>query len=321
VAVVAEEASLTPDQPLAEWGRVALRERVAALVRAIPGARDAADSEGLRRLRVATRRLDTAMRIYEPCFAGAAFVRLSREARRARRRCGAVRDLEVLIEYLEAERVALQGIERLAMRCWLAQVHGERADRRRELETTLDWLEGRDLERQAEVVVANGGDRASLPLSFRQAAPPQLLERYRDLITYVEYVDQPDAETELHAMRISVKRLRYAMEIFAPSYVDALKGELQTARRLQKHLGDLHDSDVRRERLAALHQQPPGKKAMRRAAPATATDLQQGLPLLLAREEARRAEIYQEFRGYWHELERGSFPESLHVRLQNPNDA
>lgn len=315
----AAEPPLAPDSPLAAWGCEQIVAAVDTLVTGLPAARDASDIEGLHDLRVASRRLGAALRIFAPCFAGPAFDRLNREARVARRRSGEVRDLDVLIAFLEAERAGLTGTARLAMRFWLAGVERQRAERRQRLGKTIDWLESRHLDEQARDLVRLGTAAALLPLTFRQAAPPVLLEGYREFYGYLEYVERPEAETELHAMRIAVKRLRYAMEIFAPAFKSRLKRSLVTMKRLQEALGDLHDSDVRRYALRDLIDRPLDRATLRAAAPATAADIRRGLPLLLEWEERRRAEIYQEFRSLWHQLKRKGFPETLLARLQSPD--
>ena len=60
---------------------------------------------------------------------------------------------------------------------------------------------------------------------------------------------QPTAATELHAMRIEAKRLRYVMEIFAPLYKGKLKPFIRTVREIQEALGQMHDCDVWAETL------------------------------------------------------------------------
>jgi CHAD domain-containing protein len=311
-------AELDPDAPVAEWGRAAVMERVERLLGCVPEARRGEDPEGLHDLRVATRRLGAALRIFGDCFDGEAFRRLDRDARRVRRRSGALRDLDVLIGFLREERARLQGLDRLAMRYVLALQEADQARRREELLETLAWLEVRDLRQEARRATETvAGD--ARPQSLRQAAPPALIERYQGVIQYVPYVEQPEAEAELHAMRIAVKRLRYAMEMFSPGYVDRLEKPLTTARRLQEALGELHDSDVRRALLADLAAARPRGRALRRAAPATWEDIVAGLPLLLDAETERRAQIYQEFRRLWRKLEARGFPETLLARLQSPD--
>ena len=48
---------------------------------------------------------------------------------------------------------------------------------------------------------------------------------------------------ELHALRISCKRLRYSIELFEDA-VPSLRDAAQRARQLQDELGEVHDCDV-----------------------------------------------------------------------------
>ena len=68
--------------------------------------------------------------------------------------------------------------------------------------------------------------------------------RLDELRGFAEAALAADASETQHDMRIAAKRLRYALELFAP----CLGGEANEARRaaqqLQSVLGDLHDCDL-----------------------------------------------------------------------------
>jgi len=68
--------------------------------------------------------------------------------------------------------------------------------------------------------------------------------RIDELLSHVPYITDPQNVQELHAMRISAKRLRYAMETFEELYGGQLKPYITTARKLQDQLGAIHDLDV-----------------------------------------------------------------------------
>jgi hypothetical protein len=69
--------------------------------------------------------------------------------------------------------------------------------------------------------------------------------RAAEVFAHASALADPAAAVGLHDLRISVKRLRYSLEIFSASYdpeeVGTLIAELST---LQDLLGDLHDADV-----------------------------------------------------------------------------
>src|SRR5215471_4174279 len=69
-------------------------------------------------------------------------------------------------------------------------------------------------------------------------------DRLKALQAYSPYVPQPECNTELHAMRIAAKRLRYTMQACASLYPDSLRAPVRTVRALQTRLGDIHACDV-----------------------------------------------------------------------------
>jgi CHAD domain-containing protein len=86
----------------------------------------------------------------------------------------------------------------------------------------------------------------------------------------------------LHKLRISAKRLRYAMELFAPLWPSGLKDEIKVARALQDAGGQYHDWCVLCENLKAeircLHKGDTGHMAFQ-------------IGRLLAAAEDRRGEL------------------------------
>jgi len=59
------------------------------------------------------------------------------------------------------------------------------------------------------------------------------------------YLNDPDASTELHEMRIAAKRLRYALELFSAVLGPDVDGCLDAIKEFQEIVGEIHDADVR----------------------------------------------------------------------------
>jgi CHAD domain-containing protein len=68
--------------------------------------------------------------------------------------------------------------------------------------------------------------------------------RLDELCEFVDDALAPDASEAQHDMRIAAKRLRYALEIFAPCLGEEAETARSAAKRLQSVLGDLHDCDL-----------------------------------------------------------------------------
>lgn len=94
--------------------------------------------------------------------------------------------------------------------------------------------------------------------SLRENARPAILNRLSTVLERAGSLDDPTAVMELHQLRIEVKRLRYALEIFEPC-LSGSKPILRTLSDLQEALGAIHDldvlADILRQRLATLDRQ------------------------------------------------------------------
>jgi hypothetical protein len=80
-------------------------------------------------------------------------------------------------------------------------------------------------------------------------------------------LDEDNIETQ-HALRISFKRLRYAVEVFAPCYGDDFDAVHDTLTAFQDALGDMHDLHVFLDML-----RDPDRVESARRAGVTAADL------------------------------------------------
>jgi CHAD domain-containing protein len=123
--------------------------------------------------------------------------------------------------------------------------------------------------------------------------------RMDEFLGYEEYIDRPECVAELHAMRITAKRLRYTLEVFAPIYPGEMKSALQAVRKVQESLGDIHDCDVWTTFIPEFLDQEQTlmvqfyghSRGYRRLVP--------GLQCFLEDRQAKREKEYRSFLGYW----------------------
>lgn len=118
-----------------------------------------------------------------------------------------------------------------------------------------------------------------------------LPQRVEEVYTWEPFIRDAARREALHNMRISIKRLRYTMEIFREAYVAPGQPErftafLATLVALQRLLGAVHDADV------AL-----GVLSERRS----------GMQPLIARTAATRAAAYARFLAAWDTLAASDF--------------
>lgn len=148
-------------------------------------------------------------------------------------------------------------------------------------------------------------------------ARPILQVRIAEFYSREGIVDDPTATEELHDLRISAKRLRYTLELFAGALGSDAVSAIQAVKVLQERLGDLHDADVRIalvadeiEALAVEHTRDlvvalsGADRDWRRALVAAALrppidDPRRGLLDLLAREIGLREDAYDRFLDAW----------------------
>src|SRR5690242_7251507 len=90
---------LNADSPLWAWAGEAIGARAETMLEHFEGVEAGEDIEAVHDMRVGSRRLVAAMRVFETCYPDRQYERLFREARRVTRRLGGVRDLDVLIDY------------------------------------------------------------------------------------------------------------------------------------------------------------------------------------------------------------------------------
>jgi putative phosphoesterase len=232
-------------------GAEILLEILKALQEESEGAKTREDVENVHRMRVASRRIRSAMSIFEDCFPTNRFKSWMKEVRKVTRALGEARDADVQIELIgaleaEAGRVFKSGLEML-----MHLKQGSRDALQGPLLMELEKVERSGLVLEMEefllktrqAAMEAGATTVRVRESFVRASV-SVRRRVEGLVRYEASVHQEDAIAEHHAMRIAAKRLRYTAEAFGPLFDDGLKQELSWMKRLQELLGDLHDCDV-----------------------------------------------------------------------------
>ncbi len=231
------------------YGAKIINTHVLAMYTEIEGVLEAKDIEYIHRMRVASRRLRSALAIFEDCFSRKDFKRYSRDVRDVTRSLGAARDLDVQLAVLENVSPAYSnpkfapGLRRLELR-----LKQQRSDAQKDVITAIQTL-------QADDTLVNLAKWAAALRELSEGVylfSPALYElafsginaRLKELLAHAAYIQDERNVTELHNMRISAKRLRYTMEAFADLYGASLKPFINQTRKFQDMLGDIHDADV-----------------------------------------------------------------------------
>ncbi len=214
------------------------------------------DLEGVHQMRVALRRLRSALHVFEPILPEAMLAPLLAELRWLNAPLGAKRDLDVFLSEtllpLDGLAAAAEGLQHLR-----DAVAGHRQAAQDELAAVLrsprcaGWRLrfARLLEDLPALAAQNGGDADPVPEGLaagtaRGFAAAVLRKRRRKVKALGRSHAQLDTE-QLHDLRIRAKRLRYAVEFFRPLFGRKEGKRFHAAlSQLQDCLGALNDAAV-----------------------------------------------------------------------------
>jgi CHAD domain-containing protein len=212
------------------------------------GARSGADPEDVHRMRVATRRLRAARRVFRGALTAAPDLDLERangELRALATALGRVRDLDVFAAAVRRHAKAAPPADRPALQALVADLKKDKRAGQAELRTFLDgealtYLRGGFRDALAALAARGAGRKRD---SVARRAPRLIARALRRLYAAPETLLAP-ASTELHERRILAKRARYAGEFFAPAFGDTLTEPIARLTAVQDVLGEIHDADV-----------------------------------------------------------------------------
>jgi CHAD domain-containing protein len=260
-------------------------DEMATHVRAIrahePGVRAGRDPEDLHQMRVGVRRLRAILRAGRAFFDAGCVGRLRSELDWLGAKLGLVRDVDVLHAYLRPRLAVLAGSEHRAGQRVLRRLAADRARVRAGLKEALDSPRYPRILQQLETFLARP-PVAAPDVSLPDVAATEW-KRLRKAVRKLP--GRPNAD-ELHAVRIKVKRARYAAELAGA------RGRrfVAQAKKLQDILGDLQDAVVLEQ---YLHD------AIDRTEPAHALGKH-----LVKRQRKRRKKARAAFFEQWPKLER-----------------
>ncbi len=242
VAGVVGGKELVPSAPVSsDSGAARLRQMLETQRRALlvhdPGVRLGTSPDNVRRHRVAARRSRTFLRATRAYIDPNWRRSLGQPLQRLGEATGPVRDLDVLLEHLQPELQHLDEADHAGAASLLATLARRRDDAHRRL------LEALDEEAYRQLLV-----RLHLPPRLRAGIDSIPLDRiarreFRGLVKTIKRLGKEPADTDLHALRISLKRARYAAELSAPAGGSS-EAFFDAAKTLQGLLGEHQDAAV-----------------------------------------------------------------------------
>ncbi|MGE3857845.1 MAG: CHAD domain-containing protein [Dehalococcoidia bacterium] len=277
--------AIAADDRAVDRAYAVLRRRTGEFLAREAGTALGEDPEQLHAMRVATRRLRAAMRVFDAVLPPA-LLEARDELRWFAQELGAVRDLDVQLEHLEQLRATAVWAEATALAPLVTQFERRRIEAR---EALLAAIAG---DRYARLVTALrtallAGPAPDAPdVSSADEARRVILRRYRRFETDAAALRPRSPHEAFHALRIRGKRLRYSLELFMDLAGRPGGRALASLRALQDLLGELQDLATTDERLRAL---------VRDEAASLPPDTLVMIGRLMERHEERAAEIVRAF--------------------------
>lgn len=242
-----------PDDPMAEAGRKVLLVHFERMLLYEPGSRLGQDIEAVHDMRVATRRMRSALRLFGPFYEPETLRYYRRHLRSVAYALGEVRDLDVFMDKAQQYVRANPATDLTPLfAAWEIRL----ADSRDILIAELDRKKtGRFIQRFHAFLTTPGEGALSFdregPVTatqVRHVAPRLIYELFEQVRAYDTVLENASLTT-LHALRIDFKRLRYALEFFEEVLGRDAKAVIQEVKGMQDHLGDLNDTRFAAEML------------------------------------------------------------------------
>ncbi len=253
--------------------------RLDALQRAWPGFLDG-DVDALHKVRVASRRIREALPVIGVDLPRARIRKLRRRVGRLTRLLGPIRELDVELGLIERE-IAEKRTPRAALSLVRRQVAEHRAELREQLD---DETPVKDLKRllkklrrvgrhkgeegkgegpggrgKGKGVSGKGrGARGATETVWRPALAATLVRRARKLSDALEEAGSMYSPEPLHAVRVSVKKLRYTLELSDELGYPSARPLVRILKSEQERLGQLHDFEMLLRHVREAESRPRG---------------------------------------------------------------
>jgi CHAD domain-containing protein len=229
------------------WAAKVLRVRFDEIVTLRGAVLDSADIEAVHDMRVATRRLRSALRDFASVLRKRPLKKINKDLKTLADSLGSARDEDVAIVALEKlqtkakDEAVKTGISKL--------IDERRANRERvqlDLLETLAVSSIEDLHKRFDEAIDKSAQKKnkSKPTSFSDAGRDAVLKSLDEFCDLSEYLYAPFEVKNLHKLRISAKRLRYAIELFTACWGEKITPFAEEISEMQTFLGEVHDADA-----------------------------------------------------------------------------
>lgn len=234
-------------QEIYKFGAAFILDQVNYFEGEIDGALSEQDIEYVHRMRVASRRLRTALKLFEQHLPDNTAQIWRGEFKGITKALGQARDLDIQIQWVEQMLMGdlaphyKPGYKRLVLR-----LKQERKKAQGKVNAAIDTLQTNETIKGIHTLLDVSGNDQGLPYTaaLYQKAFESIHTGIQGFLSYRESIYSVNNSEPLHAMRIAGKHLRYTLEIFAPLYEGGMTPFIEIMKGIQDQLGEIHDCDV-----------------------------------------------------------------------------
>jgi len=247
-----------PSKKTPEKLKVRLKDRLDLAVRKIltyqfqrfqeqlPGVLQDIDTEFVHQARVATRRMRSALRLFREAIPQGAVTFLGEELKWLGSKFGTVRDLDVFLLNLSRFKPQMKRFPSKKKKAFENWIGKHRRSPLKALQEALQSSRYKTFERRFTQFLEKplpARPRAPLAVKpIREVAPVVITQKFEAAIQQGHKVLTKPKLKQFHALRIQMKRLRYAVEFMAPAYEGALTPFIERTVEIQDCLGELQDT-------------------------------------------------------------------------------
>ncbi|HYO87680.1 MAG TPA: CHAD domain-containing protein [Candidatus Limnocylindrales bacterium] len=247
-ALQPHDRPLSADDTMAEAGRTVLLRDFIDMLNHESGALTGEDTEDLHEMRVATRRMRSALRLLEPYYTGKTAAKFRKQLGDIADVLGDIRDRDVLLDDMNDYLPALPEDVQAELRRVMQWLEGERESEREDLH---DLVSKRNYGRfiaafqkflttpEAHAVALTSGGKVT-PMLVRHVLPTVIYEHLGIVRAYGALIEDADGPT-LHQLRIEFKRLRYTVTLFEELLGASTKSFIKELKAVQDLLGRMQD--------------------------------------------------------------------------------
>jgi CHAD domain-containing protein len=248
---------------------------VEAIFENAPGARSGENLECLHDMRVASRRLRETLQLFGMFYRPSRLRKTLDQAKKMTRILGLPREMDVNLSLLQEFEGDSDPVVRTTHEHLLETFERKQAKLRKKMHKTLDALNLKSLRAQwinfAQTALLapkpqsmlSGIQREFESEAYLRQTTAILRHKAVPLLAFRSTPLHSQTDENLHRLRIVLKKLRYALEIYDPLHDHRFEKAIQSAKELQEVLGKVHDYSVLIEQLQAHKIDLQGKSRLR----------------------------------------------------------